>query len=167
MQVICSYCQNVMEEDAAHEDGDISHGMCEPCFEYFSAQWSGMNWDEYLSRFHQPVVLLNGDGRIVASNEGSNKILNNGDRGVVGLLGGEAMECVYARLPEGCGKTLHCAACTIRIVTEGVIRTGESVEDVPASLCQEEKEIQFLVSAYRLGSLAQVIIKNSDVSGDG
>lgn len=126
MQVICSYCRNVLEEGATHGDGDISHGMCEPCHEYFSAQWNGMSWDEYLNRFDQPVVLFNEDLRVVAANERSRKTFGNGDREVVGLLAGEAMECVYARLPEGCGNTLHCAACTIRIVTENIIRTGQA-----------------------------------------
>ncbi len=167
MQVICSYCHKVMEEDTTHADGDISHGMCELCHEYFSAQWNGMNWDEYLNRFDQPVVLLNGDRRIVAVNERSKKMLNSGDRDVVGLLGGEAMECVYARLPEGCGKTLHCAACTIRIVTERAISTRESFEDVPACLSQDTEDVQFLISASRLGSLVQIVVKNSDVQGDG
>ena len=157
-----------MEEDGAHEDGNISHGMCEPCYEYFSAQWSGMNWDEYLNRFHQPVVLLNGDGRVVAFNEESRKILNNGDRGMVsGLPGGEVRECVYARLPEGCGKTLHSVACTIRIVTESTLSTGEIFENVPACLSRETGGVQFLISTNKLGSLTQIIVKNSDALGDG
>lgn len=167
MQVICSYCRDVLEEDERSEDGDISHGMCEPCHEYFSAQWNGMNWDEYLNRFDQPVVLLNGDLRVVAANERAGKILENGDREVVGLLPGEAMECVYARHPDGCGNTLHCAACTIRIVTECTIITGKSLEDVPAKLSLETEDITFLISASKLGSLVQVVVKNIDVPGDG
>ena len=43
-------------------------------------------------------------------------------------------ECAYARLPEGCGGTVHCSGCAIRRSVYETYETGESRNNIPATL---------------------------------
>jgi ferredoxin len=48
--------------------------------------------------------------------------------------GGEVFECVNARLPGGCGKTIHCSACVVRRSVTTTHRTSLPQSMVPATL---------------------------------
>ena len=64
------------------------------------------------------------------------------------------MECAYAKLPEGCGNTKHCVACTIRNNVMATFETGRSLRQVPAFLNRIERygvhQIRFLISTERV-----------------
>ncbi|MBN2104037.1 hypothetical protein JW835_08370 [bacterium] len=72
-------------------------------------------------------------------------------------MGGDAMECVYARLPGGCGNTIHCKTCTIRNSVTETFNTGKSLRKVPAYLDQMQdesvKEIKFLISTEMVNDI--------------
>ena len=79
--------------------------------------------------------------------------------GFLGLLGGVALECAYARLPEGCGKTVHCVTCTIRNTVTSTIQSKVLHTDVPAKLRHEDNEIAMYLSTEIIGSCVCVKIK--------
>ena len=114
MRVICSYCRKRIGEKEPFNDNTTSHGMCKECFNYFMEQIKGLSLDKYLDKFETPVLIVNKDCRVVASNEIARNVTGKSQNEVFGLLNGEAMECVYARLPEGCGNVIHCETCAIR-----------------------------------------------------
>ncbi len=118
MIVICSFCRKTVREKEPYEDKRYSHGMCVDCYERRMKQMAGISFDEYLEDFDVPVVIVDQEARLVAINTKALAILNIPSENVRGLLGGEALECVYARLVEGCGRTAHCSACTIRRLVE-------------------------------------------------
>jgi len=149
MQIICSYCRKDLGEKEPLEDHRFSHGMCPECTDYFLAQIDGLPLEEYLENFEFPVVIVNSDSRIVATNKAAEKLTGKSGDKVMGLLGGEAMECVYARLPEGCGQTVHCETCTIRRAVMGAMESGKSKDHVPVKLKQEDQEISMIISVKK------------------
>jgi len=133
--------------------------MCQTCGEHFGALWGGMSWSQYLARFDFPVILVEGEGRFVGVNEAAGAMLGRTPEEVIGLLGGEAMECVHSRLPEGCGRTEHCATCTIRNTVSRTHRTGQAVSRVPATLRRRDQPLGLFISTAPEGQLVRVIIE--------
>jgi hypothetical protein len=146
MSAICSYCRKeIKQEQPPRKDGTF-HIMCNDCLIYFKQQWDGLSLGEYLDRFDCPVMIVDSDVRLVAANQIMADLLHMSDREFFGLLGGEAMECVHARLPEGCGKTVHCSTCALRISINHTFSTGEPLDNVPASISAENETIRFQIS---------------------
>jgi len=159
MRVVCSYCQKLIATKPPLQDGSVTHGMCQACSEYFGAQWSGMSYDAYLARFTFPVVLVDADARLVAVNRPACDLLGREPRDVIGLLGGEALECARARLPGGCGRTVHCPTCTIRNTVTRTRQTGEAMSRVPALLRRAGGTVELLISTVLEGNLVRVTIE--------
>jgi hypothetical protein len=159
VRVVCSYCRKDLGTKPPLSDASVTHGMCPDCSADFSAQWEGMSWTEYLARFDFPVILVEGDVRLVAINKPASDLLGHPPRELVGLLGGEALECAYARLPGGCGKTTHCPACIIRNSVTRTHLTGEALTRVPATLKRRDQSLVLLISTAREGELVRVTIE--------
>jgi PAS domain-containing protein len=160
VRVICSYCRRVLVADPGSRITDVSHGMCSPCADHFERLWAGMPLAEYLDGLGSPIVLTDGDGHVLAMNQQLAELLGIERAGAVGLRGGEAFACVHSRLPEGCGRTVHCRECAIRRAVEEVARTGKPREHVPAYLDRPEGRIDLRISA-RPGKagIVQVVIE--------
>jgi hypothetical protein len=159
MHVVCSYCRRDMGTKPPLQDGGVTHGMCPPCGEHFGALWRGMSYGQYLERFRFPVILVEGEGRLVAVNTPACEALGRCASEMIGLLGGEAMECAHSRLPEGCGRTVHCSTCTIRNTVTRTQRTGEAMYQVPATLTRSAQSMPLLISTAMEGPLVRVIIE--------
>jgi PAS domain-containing protein len=147
VRVICSYCRKTIQDDPGARVTDVSHGMCAGCGEHFARLWAGMPLGEYLDDLGAPVLLTNGDGRIVAMNQQLADILGVEPSAKRGLLGGEAFACVRSRLPEGCGRTTHCRECAVRRAVETVSRSGKPQERVAAYLDADDGRIDLRISA--------------------
>ena len=162
MKVICSYCRKKIGEKEPLDDDNVSHGMCEDCYEYYQEQIKGLSLDEFLNKFEAPVLIVDEEGRIVAANEMAETITGRGksSRDLIGLLGGEVMECVYARLPEGCGRTEHCVACSIRNTVMASMESGEPQVRVPVKLQRKERETRMTISTTKIFSLVRIVIEN-------
>ena len=160
MKVICSYCRKKMGEKEPLNDDSVSHSMCQECYDYYKGQVNGLSLDKYLDKFEAPVLIVDKDNRIVAANKMVETMTGRSHRDVFGLLGGEVMECEYARLPEGCGKTAHCVACTIRINVMAAMESGEPQMHVPVKLLQEDIEIEMVISTEKIGSLVRIVIES-------
>ncbi len=159
MRLVCSYCQKDMGTKPPLGDGGVSHGMCPPCGEHFKALWSGMSYGEYLERFDFPVVMVEGDVRVVALNKPACQLLGREPGEVTGLLGGEALECCRSRLPGGCGKTVHCSTCAIRNTVTRTKQTGLTMKRVPATLRRDDQTLDLLISTAAEGMLVRVTIE--------
>ena len=159
MKVVCSYCEQDLGEKEPLDNPSVSHGMCTACHAHFRRQWRGLSLSEYLDAFTFPVVVLDKDCRTIAANRPMAEWLGRGSEEVVGLLGGEALECANARKPGGCGKTVHCRTCTIRNSVRATFETGEPCVRVPASLARPEGPVRLLVSTRQRGPVVQVIIE--------
>lgn len=159
VRVVCSYCRKVIRQEARSGAADLSHGMCEPCGEHFGRLWAGIGLGEYLDGIPHPVVVVEGEGRLVAANHRAGALLGREPSALLGLLGGEAMACVYSRLPEGCGKTVHCRECTIRNAVGRVAKTRKPLEREPAYLRQADGIHPLLISVRPRDELVVVILE--------
>lgn len=162
MKVICSFCRKTIRPAERGDSAlDVSHGMCGPCGDYFERLWGGMPLGEYLDHLPKPVLVVNGDGRAVALNQRMAAMLGRDRAALRGLLGGEAMACVHSRLPEGCGKTVHCRECTIRNTVGRVARTRRAVQDVPAYLTTQAGRVPMVISARPVGECVEVTVEEA------
>jgi hypothetical protein len=164
VRIVCSYCRKDLGTKPPLADSSVTHGMCPACADHFSAQWEGMSYGEYLERFGFPVILVEGDVRVVAVNKPAGNLLGRQPSDLIGLLGGEALECAHALLPEGCGKTVCCATCTIRNTVTHTHRTGEAQRQVPATLQRKEELVNLLISTALEGKLVRVTIEPSSAA---
>lgn len=159
MRVVCSYCRQVIREAPRSGACEVSHGMCARCGEYFARLWGGMELSEYLDTLPCPVIVVNGDGRVVAANQKIATLFGRERAELRGLLGGEAMACVYSRLPEGCGRTLHCRECTIRRAVTQVAGTGGRLQRVPAYLDTDGGRVSLRISVRDDAGLVHVLVE--------
>lgn len=161
MEVICSYCGCHLGSKAPREDHRISHGMCKECRDHFERQIEGLSLDCYLEGFDAPVMIVDGEGRMVACNGMAAAMCGKSQKDLMGLLGGEAMECAYARRPGGCGKTVHCETCTIR---NAVTDTMERCQGLPqrwVKLCRESGDIHMQIATSYFDGLVRIVV-NAD-----
>lgn len=160
MKIICSYCRKDMGQKEPLEDDSLTHSMCPSCYEHYHKMWEGLSIGEYLDDIDKPVIVVEEEGRVVAANQAMADMLDKSDREMFGLLGGEAMECDYARLPEGCGQTVHCKTCTIRRAVNEVMETGKSVVRRQAYLNRLGGPIDMIISAHRINNVIRVVIEH-------
>lgn len=158
MQLVCSYCRSPMGEREPYEDQRISHGMCPGCSAHFTRLWRGVSLNEYLDGFDAPVLVVDGERRVLAANRLMEGLYGRQTSKLRGLLAGEASECVHARRPGGCGGTVHCHTCAIRKAVTTVRDTGEPVERVPARLERDDVKLELLISAYPAEACIQLVI---------
>ncbi len=157
--VICSYCRKVIREEPGGSSLDVSHAMCPECAEHFERLWAGMPLGEYLDDLPVPILIVSGEGRIIDANTEMATLLGREPSDLRGLNNGEAFACVYSRLPEGCGKTVHCRECTIRSAVTKVAETGVPLERIPAYLDTAQGRIDLRISVKTKAGLVKVVIE--------
>jgi len=155
-----------MGERFPPEDDTLSHGICSKCSEHFIRQWKGLDLCEYLKAFSWPVFVVDVDRRLIACNEPAEKALGWDMGAMRGLKTGEFMECAHARLPEGCGKTVHCRDCQLRISIAETIETGKAQVNVLAyqvNLVEGVPRTRSLsISTAKIGEAVAVTIEKID-----
>lgn len=156
MKAICAWCQKEIGDESDQGEAsnfEITHGICGSCKDYF---FSGQahTLDKFLDLLDAPILMINPQGEVMFANKQALQFLDKDLASVRGFRGGEVMECAYAKLPEGCGNTTHCVACTIRNNVMETFKTGKSLRQVPAFLKRLGRhsvhKIRFLVSTERV-----------------
>ncbi len=71
---------------------------------------------------------------------------------VRGLKDCEALACAHSRLPEGCGRTVHCRECAVRRTVQEVARTGRAREHVPAYLDTDAGRVDLRIGVRLVGN---------------
>jgi PAS domain-containing protein len=163
MKVVCAWCNKDLGEKHAESGTDdiISHGICPKCAQKLLAPMA-MPMTSFLDQFPAPVFLVDGEGRVISANSKAYSLVGKNPAAVDGMLGGPVFECKFADLPGGCGHTIHCKSCTIRLTVTDTIQTSKSHYRVPAypdlHLVTGDKKIRFLISTQKVdGSVLLVI----------
>ena len=135
MKYRCAWCLKDMDpiQGSIHSDTDVSHGICSSCRDNVIFQ-EGVPLQRYIDSFAIPILVVDGNVMVTAVNQSACEVLGKKPASVVHQAGGNVFECEYARLPEGCGKTIHCSGCTIRKTVATCFMTRESQSMVPAYL---------------------------------
>ena len=163
---VCAWCGKEMIANGTEENHDtpLSHGICEDCKFHMFAQ-NGLKLRDYLNHFDVPVFIVDKENHVLASNNRASDTFMADIPGEDHVLCGIVFECDNAHLPEGCGKTVHCSGCTVRLCIAKTIETGEVFSKVPAYLdCKrsDTNKIHFLISTERFGNA--VLLRVEDVS---
>ena len=137
MKRVCAWCSLQMGtvEGSSRPDTESSHGICERCYDNFVFQ-QGVPLQQYLDSLPLPVVAVDQGSVVKAVNEEACRVLGKEPREILQRLGGNVFECAHARLPGGCGRTVHCSGCAIRRAVLRTFETGEPQVRVPAQLRQ-------------------------------
>ncbi len=178
LRQVCLYCNaylgSVKESGETEEAGlsesspdravRISHGVCPDCFPKLVAG-SGQTLADFLDGLAAPVFVVDGAGCIVTANQKALQAVGKDLAAIKGLPGGEVFSCRYARLPEGCGETIHCKTCTIRLTVTHTFDTGTPCINVPAYMDLGDrtgiKTIRFVISTEKGGDM--VLLRVDDM----
>jgi len=133
----------------------ITHGVCSTCVDKIFARM-GEDLSSFINNLPAPVVVVDEEGIVLTVNDRAQTLLLKTLPEIEGYRGGEVFECAYARLPEGCGQTVHCSGCTVRRAVMETFQSGESQVKTPAYLHQGIPE------SYRRTDL---LISTEKVSG--
>ena len=155
MKVICRYCEAMLrEKPASGYEEPLLRGVCENCLPRL-AKDIGRPADEFVAGLTDPVLVVSGDGMVVAGNAAARELLGKNIEEVVGIPGGAAIGCVHARESGGCEETDHCADCAIRQSVRHTAATGEDCTRVTAysyiGLVTGNKQLRFLISTRKAG----------------
>lgn len=173
MKRVCAWCNKELGSvhSPEHSGNVITHGICGNCRGNISFQM-GVELGAFLDSLKPPIVVVDQEGAVVTGNDKVREVLQKELPQIEGYRGGDVFECAYARLPEGCGKTVHCSGCTIRRAVMETHETGMSFLRVPATLKryapQDPIDIKLLISTERLGDVVLLRIDEmeaKDASG--
>ena len=161
MKSVCAWCTKEMGtvEGSSHRDPEISHGICESCVDNFTFQ-QGVPFQRYLDSIPVPVLAVDRYVVVKAVNRKACDVLGKDPREIVQHLGGNVFECAHARLPEGCGGTIHCSGCVIRKSVILTIETGEPQVRVAATLRRGDADhpsaIVLFITTVRSGEVVML-----------
>ena len=166
MKRLCAWCNKDLtrETDKSHDETAITHGICRICIAKLFTEMK-IDVKKYLDSLPAPVLMVDHDGIIKTGNKAALSMLKKDLSRVENFKGGDVFECVYASLPEGCGKTVHCSGCTIRKSVMATFETGRPLYRSPAYLKQGTSdnitELAFLISTEKAGDI--VLLRIDDV----
>jgi hypothetical protein len=166
MKIICAWCNKVLEDSLQGElsNSGVSHGICLTCRDHFLG-YCYPTLAEYLERLEAPILLVDADVNLLYANQEARQLLGKDLDDLQGFRGGEALECAYARLPGGCGSTIHCRECTIRRNVTETYQTGKALRQVPAYLNKQTPEgIQTLDLLISTEKVDHIVVVRIDVA---
>jgi len=163
---ICAWCGKDLGivESRSHSEDVITHGMCEACATRFTTD-TGTTLHEFLDSLGVPVFLVEPEPRVRTGNKQARELLDKDLSMIEGQLGGDVIECIYAKQPHGCGNDVHCKSCTIRNTVLDTFATGKSSVRIPAYPDIQTPEgvqtIRFVISTEKVGE--RVLLRIDDV----
>ncbi|MGE5893098.1 MAG: hypothetical protein ACM34I_03490 [bacterium] len=158
MRHVCAWCRKELsaEDPGSRPDDSVSHGICQSCADNLFFQM-GEELLRFLDSLRAPVLVVNSGGWIKTANAEARKALGKELTEIEDRAGGIVFECAYARLPEGCGNTVHCSGCVIRRTVMKTFETGKSFLNTPAILNHgdplDTQKIPLRISTERMGGV--------------
>ena len=136
MKLICAWCGVTIERPGYDLtlDRDTSHGMCADCAEAVVSQERGVSLQRHIDRIPIPIFLIDSDDAVVTMNAKACEGLGKKSAATAKQPFGQVFDCIHSRLPEGCGRTIHCSGCAIRRSVVRTFQTGEPQIRIPATL---------------------------------
>jgi hypothetical protein len=164
MKRVCAWCGKEIGSVPSdrHRDDEISHGICPSCVSNFTFQ-KGASLDEYIESIDLPVVLVDDDVQVRAANAAACTALGKDLDALRDRRGGEVFECAHARLPGGCGRTIHCSGCAIRRAVKNTFATGEPQNGVPATLTRDHPDdasaVALTITTVKVGNIVMLRVE--------
>ncbi|OGS41737.1 MAG: hypothetical protein A2506_09275 [Elusimicrobia bacterium RIFOXYD12_FULL_66_9] len=168
---VCSWCKKSLGTVEGDFDPrfPITHSICPDCSRRAAAEMGLKTIQEFLDDLGVPVLMMDDDARVLAASRRAQDVLGKDLPQLVGEKGGDVIECVAAKLPGGCGKSLHCRACAIRNSVTKTYQTGEPCLRVPAypdvQIGDEVRTLSLLITTEKVG--ACVLLRIDDIREEG
>jgi len=166
MKHLCAWCRKEITESATSDAADsheITHGICDDCLSNIEFQ-QGVSLLRFIDSLREPVMVRDESGEIQLLNRAAAEILGIDRTTFIGGMPGQIFECQHARYPQGCGHTVHCSGCALRLAIQQTAETGKGVNRVPASLSHEDETTRLLITTEKLGRV--VLLRIDNVSPD-
>ncbi len=87
------------------------------------------NLETIFNSTHNTLALVNAEGRVEMINHRGSEFIKKSNDEVIGLLGGEALNCMNSFGGEGCGRTTNCNKCPIRTKIVDTFESGNNYAD--------------------------------------
>jgi len=163
MKRVCAWCKKELGS-IGNTSNVITHSICPRCARAMLAG-KKLELQTYLNTFEEPILLVDENVTAIITNNSALDLLNKSPSDIEGYLGGKVMECEYASLPGGCGKTVHCKACTIRLSVTDTFSTGKSIHNRTAyqniNTPKNTKRMHFTISTEKVGDF--ILLRIDDV----
>lgn len=169
MRALCAWCGIELRPSTPSTDGShaITHGICTTCAAYFFKP-RDHSLRGFLNTLTTPVAVVDDDMRMIEANDLALKALGKTREAALGSRSGDVIECANAKQPGGCGRQVHCAACTLRNSVRETFETGEGFTEVPAWLRMDPAgndgasgKMRVLISTEKIGNV--VMLRFDDI----
>jgi hypothetical protein len=153
---ICAWCGTRLDERAENGEANepITHGICDSCARSFCSTLHS-SLCRFLDSLGESILLVDEGGLVITANACARSALGKEPEGIEGFLAGDVLECAFARLPGGCGRTTHCAACEVRASVTYTFETGAPLCKVEAyleaSTPRGNEKRQLFISTEKVG----------------
>jgi PAS domain-containing protein len=159
---ICAWCQTEMPSKG-EGSGVVTHGICEACAGTLMSDLP-ISLQHFLDGLPLPVLVVDSDVKASMANLEAQKIIGKPLEEFLQRKGGDVFNCIHAKTPEGCGRTIHCSACAIRTSVTRTHQTGEPQVMVPATLKHGDPDspsaVALTITTLKRGDLVLLMIHN-------
>jgi hypothetical protein len=118
--------------------------MCPACSQALAFQEQGVPLQRHIDSvegvIRQPNLLVDSNNITLAMNAKASEMLGGNSEANTGSQFGLVFDCAHARLPQGCGRSIHCSGCVIRRSVADTFTTGKPQIAVPATLNVDSPE---------------------------
>ena len=151
----CSRCKIQIAGMDAVTLKPVTATLCPRCLDYFELQ-EVTDICQYLENLPAPILVVDGDNVVRGANTLACKTISKDFPSIHNLRGGDVFECAHARLPEGCGRTIHCSGCTIRKAILDTLSTGNAFSKISVDVLQntagKDRKVTFQISTQRMAN---------------
>ncbi|GAB4338958.1 MAG: hypothetical protein Kow0089_11350 [Desulfobulbaceae bacterium] len=166
MERVCAWCGKELSPGKADDvSRTVTHGICSVCALEFT-RGVPTTLKQMLDLIDRPVLVVDGTGVVRAANDSGLRLLGKQQEEIADRLGGEVFDCVYARLPGGCGQTKHCATCAVRNILMDTLAHDRSYRKVPAfqriRTPEGERVRRFTISTEKAGDMILLRVDDSE-----
>ena len=144
MKTVCAWCDSLIREGSP----PVSHGICAPCRNRFFRD-KGVPLQSFIDSFPFPVLVMGSSLQPIAINKPGAEATHRPAEIHCDETIGNVFECEHSRLPEGCGRTVHCSGCVLRRTLEHTNESGEPSFNVPATISTDTQDAAFYVSTLK------------------
>jgi len=166
MARICVRCKRqLLPQEEYRTEKKVTQGLCTLCTVQLT-QDVPETIRELLNIISEPVLVLDNRGVVKTANKSGQRLLGKDLVDIEGYLGGDVLECAFAKLPEGCGRTDHCKTCAIRNIVMDTLANGRGYANVPAFLKirtpNGDRIMRFYVSTEKVDD--RILLRIDDVT---
>ena len=161
----CNYCNGQFDVASYGKTiGATSNGICPSCMMKLESQ-EGISLQDFIDTMIVAIIVLDEKGSIQTVNEKARSLFNKELFFFKGQSIGRVFECEYAQLPGGCGETVHCSGCAIRMAVTETFTSGNPVYRMEATLKDvklgEQYKIHYYISTRKRGDAVLLQIEES------